>query len=58
MPHHVQVVLVYGTVYMVFLWIYGSVTDDWRYGLDWRRTRAVGAYIILPITAFIFFVVW
>lgn len=55
---HMQVFLWYGTLYMLFMWIYGSVSGNWRYGLDWTRSRAVGAYILIPLIGFIMFIIW
>lgn len=54
----VQVLLWYGTLYMVFLWIFGGITDVWRYGLDWQESKPAGALILIPAITFIMFTLW
>jgi hypothetical protein len=47
---HVQVVIVYGTVYLAFLWAYYGGTGTWVYrALDWTKFMAVPYYFALPV---------
>jgi hypothetical protein len=42
---HFSATLLYGTSYLLFLYIYGNVSGTWRYGLNWKaseRARACG----------------
>ncbi|KAG2493880.1 hypothetical protein HYH03_007817 [Edaphochlamys debaryana] len=55
---HVQTTLAYGTCYMIFLWIYGSETDQWRYGLNWYKSGSVAMYALVPIALVVFMIIW
>jgi hypothetical protein len=53
-----QCLLWWGTLYLIFLWIYGASTGTWRYGLNIQRGRAAGAMALLPVIAFLTWLVW
>lgn len=45
-----QVVIAYGSVYLVFLWCYYGGTGTWVYrALDWTRFMSVPFYLALPL---------
>lgn len=45
-----QAVILYGTSYLLLLWIYFGVTGLWVYrALDWGKPFAIVYYIILPV---------
>lgn len=57
--YHFQVLLWYGTTYaVVILWIYGGVSGNYRYGLDWKVPRAAIAQILIPPICIIMFTIW
>jgi hypothetical protein len=44
------VVIIYGTVYLAFLWGYYGGTGIWVYrALDWTKFMAVPYYFALPV---------
>jgi hypothetical protein len=48
--YHLQVVIAYGSVYLVFLWSYYGGTGTWVYrALDWTKFMAVPYYFALPV---------
>ena len=54
-----QAVLVYGTVYLVFMFIYHGASSEWvYYVLDWDKPSALALYVTLPLALFVVFVVW
>lgn len=54
-----QVLLLYGTLYELLVWIYGSTSGTWRYGLDWTQPRPAGVYLLIPVVcALMFCAVW
>eukprot|EP00198_Chlamydomonas_reinhardtii_P006700 XP_001696036.1 predicted protein [Chlamydomonas reinhardtii] len=55
---HFQATLAYGTCYMVFLWIYGSVSGIWRYSLNWKTTSTVIMHAAVPIALCVFMLLW
>lgn len=39
----------YGTVYIVFMWIWVGVTGMWQYtALDWSEPSSAGFYVATP----------
>lgn len=45
-----QVVVGYGTAYLVFLWSYYGATGSWLYrALDWTKFMSVPYYCALPL---------
>ncbi|KAG2427890.1 hypothetical protein HYH02_014493 [Chlamydomonas schloesseri] len=55
---HFQATLAYGTAYLVFLWIYGSVSGTWRYSLNWKKTSTVIMHAAVPIALAVFMLIW
>lgn len=54
-----QVLLIYGTVYLVFMFIYHDASTEWVYSvLDWDKPASLGLYVFLPLALFISFVIW
>ena len=54
-----QVILIYGTVYLVFMFIYHGASTEWVYSvLDWDKPSSLALYVFLPLALFIAFVVW
>lgn len=57
---HILFLYIYTTIYVVFMVIYGSITDDWPYSSVTTKPKAIGLYIALPfalaIPFFIYFV--
>lgn len=48
----------YGSIYMVFLWIYRTVSGVWVYrALDWAKQLAPVYYTALPLLLILAFVV-
>ncbi|BDA46508.1 hypothetical protein COCOBI_08-6020 [Coccomyxa sp. Obi] len=57
--YHYQVILIYGTVYLVFMFIYHGASTEWVYSvLDWDKPSSLGLYVFLPLALFIAFVIW
>ncbi|EIE23835.1 hypothetical protein COCSUDRAFT_62367 [Coccomyxa subellipsoidea C-169] len=57
--YHYQVLLIYGTVYLVFMFIYYGASTEWVYVvLDWDKPASLGLYVFLPFALFISFVIW
>ncbi|KAK9863686.1 hypothetical protein WJX84_006530 [Apatococcus fuscideae] len=57
--YHFQVVLWYGTVYLIFMWIYHDASSHWVYDvLDWTKPWAVPLYLPLPLLLFAAFMFW
>ncbi|KAF6266326.1 hypothetical protein COO60DRAFT_447215 [Scenedesmus sp. NREL 46B-D3] len=54
--YHIQVIVGYGSAYMVFLWIYKTASGNWVYrALDWTKPLAPAYYaalLLLLILAF------
>ena len=54
-----QVTLIYGTVYIVFMFIYYGASSEWvYYVLDWDKPSALGLYVFLPLALFVAFLIW
>ncbi|KAF8057906.1 DEGP5 [Scenedesmus sp. PABB004] len=48
--YHIQVVIAYGSAYLVFLWAHAALTGAWVYrALDWARPSAPVFYAALPL---------
>mmetsp|Transcript_3462 Transcript_3462/g.10065 ORF Transcript_3462/g.10065 Transcript_3462/m.10065 type:complete len:329 (-) Transcript_3462:574-1560(-) len=58
--YHFQVSLIYGTLYLIFMWaIWLPVENYWVYDVfDWSSWRSLGYYALLPIALCIAFLVW
>ncbi|PSC75714.1 rolling stone [Micractinium conductrix] len=58
--YHFQAVLLYGTTYQVFMWIYYGATGIWAYStLDWAKPSSLLYYLLLPcLLALAFFFFW
>ena len=51
--------LIYGTVYLAFMFIYYGASSEWvYYVLDWDQPSALGLYVFLPLALFVAFLVW
>ncbi len=55
---HFQVLLLYASAYISFLWLYGAASGTWRYGLMLQRARPAAVYILMPLVAALVFGVW
>ena len=54
-----QVTLWYGSIYLVFMFIYYGASSEWVYWvLDWDRPSALAMYALLPLLLFAAHVVW
>ena len=54
-----QVTLWYGSLYLVFMFIYYGASSEWVYWvLDWDRPSALVLYALLPLLLFAAFCVW
>ncbi|CAK0756813.1 hypothetical protein CVIRNUC_002486 [Coccomyxa viridis] len=57
--YHFQVTLWYGSLYLVFMFIYYGASSEWVYWvLDWDRPSALVLYALLPLLLFAAFCVW
>lgn len=57
--YHYQAVLLYGTVYTLFMWIYHAASLHWVYWvLDWSKPTAIGLYLLNPIFLCAAFFFW
>lgn len=57
-PMIVQCLLWWGSLYLIFLWIYGAATGTWRYGLNIQSARPAVAMVLLPVICFITWFIW
>ena len=54
-----QVTLWYGSIYLLFMFIYYGASSEWVYWvLDWDRPSALALYALLPLLLFAAHVVW
>ena len=54
-----QVTLWYGSIYLVFMFIYYGASSEWVYWvLNWDRPSALGLYALLPLLLFAAHVIW
>lgn len=59
MPLTLQVMILYGSVYELFMWIYYGVAQHWMYDvLSWDMDKSVAVYILLPIAFVLLFYIW
>lgn len=60
LSYHFHVALIYGTVYLIFMWaVWLPVENYWVYSVfDWSRWRSLGAYAVLPVALFVSWLVW
>ena len=58
--YHFQGMIVYGSIYVIFMWIWhGARGGDWIYQtFDWHRPHAAAAYAVLPFLLAAAFGVW
>ena len=57
--YHFQGVIVYGSIYVIFMWIWHGVREDWIYQtFDWHRPLAAAAYAVLPFLLAAAFALW
>ena len=55
----VQIVLFYGTLYTLFMWIYHAASLHWVYQvLDWSKPLAIGLYLLNPLFLFLAYLFW
>ena len=49
----------YGSVFLVFMWVYHGLSARWVYDiLNWEKPLAVVLYLFLPLFTFAGFAVW
>lgn len=54
-----QVMILYGCVYELFMWVYYGASDHWVYNtLDWYTDKSAVVYILLPLGYVVLFFVW
>ncbi len=56
--YHYLALLLYGSAYLTFLWLYGGVWGIWRYSLNWQQGSSLVAFILLPWMSLLLFAVW
>lgn len=57
--YHLQVMILYGCVYELFMWVYYGASDHWVYNtLDWYTDKSAVVYILLPLGYVVLFFVW
>ena len=55
---HFLFLVMYTTVYAIFMWIYGGITEDWPYTNLTVQPKAMVLYILLPVALLIVFIVY
>eukprot|EP00775_Hariotina_reticulata_P008858 gene8858-9037_t len=56
--YHVQVVIAYGSVYLVFLWLYYAGSGQWVYrALDWSHAMSPAFYLATPLLLIVGFAI-
>ena len=54
-----QVMVLYGSAYELFMWIYYGASDRWVYNaVTWHTDKSVAVYVLLPLAYVILFFVW
>lgn len=54
-----QVIILYGSVYELFMWIHFGASQHWVYDvLNWDVDKSVAVYILLPVVFVLLFYVW
>lgn len=57
--YHLQVMVLYGSVYELFMWIYYGASDRWVYNtVSWHTDKSVAVYVMLPLAYVVLFFVW
>lgn len=56
--YHFQLLLWWGSLYLIFLWIFGASSGIWRYGLNVQWSRSAGAVVLLPVICFVTWLAW
>ncbi|KAL0027162.1 hypothetical protein WJX77_000164 [Trebouxia sp. C0004] len=57
--YHLQVMVLYGSVYELFMWIYYGASDHWVYNsVTWHTDTSVAVYVLLPLAYVVLFFVW
>ncbi|GLC66444.1 hypothetical protein PLESTF_000428000 [Pleodorina starrii] len=56
--YHFTALYLYLTSYAVFVWIYGEVSGNWQYGLNWETALGVAGYVALTVLVFLVFLIW
>lgn len=57
--YHLQVMILYGTVYEFCMWLYYGASEHWVYkALDWHTDKPVLVYLLLPVAYVALFFVW
>ncbi|KAL0030110.1 hypothetical protein WJX79_008252 [Trebouxia sp. C0005] len=57
--YHLQVLMLYGSAYELFMWIYYGASDHWVYNaVSWHIDNSVAVYVLLPLAYVILFFVW
>jgi len=56
--YHVQVPVLYGTVYLIFMWLYETGTQKWIYkALNWESAISIAFYIALPLLLILSYII-
>ena len=51
--------ILYGSVYQLFMWVYYGVSNHWVYDvLNWHVDKLMAVYILLPIIYVLLFYIW
>lgn len=54
-----QLSLLYGSIYLVFMWIRYAIAHNWVYDtLSWAEGKHIAQYCLLPVALFIAFLIW
>ena len=54
-----QVMILYGSVYELCMWLYHGASEHWVYkALDWHTDKPVLVYLLLPVAYVVLFFVW
>lgn len=56
--YHFQLLLAWGSLYLVFVWGFGAATGIWRYGLNIQNAHAAVAVALLPAICFLTWLGW
>lgn len=55
---HFLAVLLFGSSYLVFTWLYGELSGTWRYKLKWYQPRGLVSYALMPFVLLLCFYLW
>lgn len=54
-----QVMILYGSVYELFMWVYYGASQHWVYDvLSWDVDKSVAVYVLLPLAFVLLFYIW